>query len=351
MKVLLVGQGVAGTILHFELFRRGISADVIDSVSPGQSSVAAAGIINPITGRKFVKTWLIDDLLPVFLDTYQRLSELLAVPLLHELKFYRFLKDDIQLQHWKERLNDAEYKNFIDSNIISCEPADTYRYKVRVNHAYQLNMHTLLSTYRTFLQHKGLLNESLFQFSSLHLSVSSTEYLGKEYDLIIFCEGYRINENPYFSYLPVIPNLGKAILTKQINLPEKTALKKKNFLCQWNDDTHWYGASMHVWDGDIETIQTFPMELVEDFVSDFGSKVSVLKFLSGIRPTVKDRRPILGAHPDFSSLICFNGLGTKGVSLAPKMAVWLCDYLINDKQIPREVDIRRWDKLSVTTKI
>ena len=62
----------------------------------------------------------------------------------------------------------------------------------------------------------------------------------------------------------------------------------------------------------------------------------------GMRPTTHDRRPILGAHPDHESVIIFNGLGTKGVSLAPHFSKVLIEWLENDQPINKEVDIHRY---------
>lgn len=44
---------------------------------------------------------------------------------------------------------------------------------------------------------------------------------------------------------------------------------------------------------------------------------NVVEHKAGVRPSVSDRRPVLGPCKDYEQLVVFNGLGTKGVSLAP----------------------------------
>ena len=68
--VLIVGQGICGTFLSRELDRVGLSYIVVDEEQPGTASRAAAGLINPVTGRRFVKTWMIDELLPFVREVY-----------------------------------------------------------------------------------------------------------------------------------------------------------------------------------------------------------------------------------------------------------------------------------------
>ena len=62
--VLIVGQGIAGTVLSYKLSQRNISHKVLDNNHQSAATHAAAGLINPITGRNYVKSWMIDDLLP-----------------------------------------------------------------------------------------------------------------------------------------------------------------------------------------------------------------------------------------------------------------------------------------------
>ena len=63
---------------------------------------------------------------------------------------------------------------------------------------------------------------------------------------------------------------------------------------------------------------------------------------AGVRPTTGDRRPLLGVHKDNHRLAFFNGLGTRGVMIAPLMAKKLYQFLENDQALDKEIDISRF---------
>lgn len=346
MKVLIVGQGIAGTVLHFQLLKEGIQAIVADVKMPGSSSVAAAGIINPLTGRKFVKSWMFDELLPVFLKCYRELSELLDCQIIQPLELFRYLKDENQYLHWQQKMEDENYRHFCSPEIDKLTDNDgDYLFRVMVMQAYQVNMNFLLSRYREYLIENDLLINTEFNYQEVKPHTERTLYQDEEFDYIIFCEGFRIMENPYFKYLPVIPNLGKALICDIPGIKQLSGIKKRNLACNWEAKGHWYGASMEVWNGDWSALDEAPDDLVEALKDDFPGAGNNVGLLAGIRPTVKDRRPILGPHPEYNSLICFNGLGTKGVSLAPLMAEWLCNWMVHSAAIPKEVSVKRWERL------
>jgi glycine/D-amino acid oxidase-like deaminating enzyme len=72
---------------------------------------------------------------------------------------------------------------------------------------------------------------------------------------------------------------------------------------------------------------------------------SILAKNWGHRPTSPDRRPILGSHPEYKNLQVFNGLGTKGVSLAPFFAVQLADHILGMRELEPAVNIERFYSL------
>ncbi|HBA65740.1 MAG TPA: FAD-dependent oxidoreductase, partial [Methylococcaceae bacterium] len=52
---LIVGQGLAGSLLAFELIQRNAQVMVVDDGRENASEVAA-GLINPVTGIRLVKS-------------------------------------------------------------------------------------------------------------------------------------------------------------------------------------------------------------------------------------------------------------------------------------------------------
>ncbi|MDL5050926.1 hypothetical protein QQ054_33540 [Oscillatoria amoena NRMC-F 0135] len=105
------------------------------------------------------------------------------------------------------------------------------------------------------------------------------------------------------------------------------------------------GATYNRFDKTVGTTQAAWHELTAGLDSLIRFPYQVAGQLWGFRPTVPDRRPILGVHPEFSSIVIFNGLGTKGVSLAPYFANHLVQWLENGQPLNNEVDIQRYKSL------
>ena len=61
-----------------------------------------------------------------------------------------------------------------------------------------------------------------------------------------------------------------------------------------------------------------------------------------MRPTVIDRRPLIGEHAEHKNLYVLNGLGTRGVMIAPYVADQLFNYIENKQELAKEISIERF---------
>jgi glycine/D-amino acid oxidase-like deaminating enzyme len=69
---------------------------------------------------------------------------------------------------------------------------------------------------------------------------------------------------------------------------------------------------------------------------------TVVEHFAGIRPTVKDRRPLIGQHGDHQNLWIFNGMGSKAYSLAPLLSKELADSMVNNAPLHPEINYTRY---------
>lgn len=83
-------------------------------------------------------------------------------------------------------------------------------------------------------------------------------------------------------------------------------------------------------------------ELTKKLNSIISSPYNIVSHDAGVRPSVIDRRPVIGAHPKHNNIYVFNGLGTKAVMLAPYFAKQFVNYLQNNTPLDKEVDINRF---------
>ena len=70
---------------------------------------------------------------------------------------------------------------------------------------------------------------------------------------------------------------------------------------------------------------------------------TIVDHTAGIRPTIVDRRPLLGTHKKHKQLAILNGLGTRGVMIAPLMAKKLYQFIEKGESIDKEMNINRFE--------
>lgn len=351
--VLLIGQGLAGTLLHHFLEKAGAACLMIDPAGAFSASRRAAGLINPVTGRYFVKSWRIAELLPFACQTYRALEAQLEAQLeasfFHERRILRALGSAKEENDWLARAGDVGYQMYLGEHA----PAEELQHLFQPVLAYgqtlqsaQLNVSGFLELYQQYLVRKNALRQQSFRYEDLQIAPNSITYQDIEATHLVFCEGYGAVQNPFFNYLPFRGDKGEVLIVKIPGADLQQIVKQNNtFFVPLAEDVYWVGAT-YAWqfEDELPTEQA-RQELLARVESVIHLPFEVLDHWAAIRPTVKDRRPFLGQHGQFSPLWIFNGLGTKGASLAPFWAQHLSEVILAGKQIDPEVDIQRFNSL------
>jgi glycine/D-amino acid oxidase-like deaminating enzyme len=370
---LIVGQGLAGTLLAYFLMEAGQTVCVIDDDYPRAASRVAAGVINPVTGRSFVKSWRVDELIPFARQTYLQLESLLGLPLYHERNILRALSHQGDENDWLGRSADPAYLDYI------IDPADVSAYFGKINpafsygelqHASQVDIGKLCTAFRSFLINKNSFQKETFDYNKLHVQESKSRFLtpptpegetlphtvaqsysrtvsyqGISAHHLVFAEGAKATHNPYFNYLPFIGDKGEVLIVKIPGAHFPKMLKQGVFVIPFGkpeEELYWIGTT---YERNFEHDEPSPHSkatLIDQLSEVLTLPFEVVDHLAAIRPTVKDRRPFLGFHPQFEQLAIFNGLGTKGTSLAPFWAKHLADRLVHGSPLDRQVDIARF---------
>lgn len=342
---IIVGQGIAGTMVAFFAKKAGKEIIVIDQSKPFSASKVSAGLINPITGRKFVKSWRMDDLLPAAIQTYQEFSELLGQNFFQSKRIIRAFSDNKAENNWFVRSSIPSYFQYIQDeaqldnyeNII--KPAFGYG---EVKGGGRVEVEKLINSYRNYLIDNDNYLSEIFDYEKLIINEKNVIYSNIEAQKIIFCEGIGIKENIFFNHLPVQGNKGEVLIIQIPNVQPKKIIKQNVFLVPIKDDLFWVGSTYFNDFVDDKPSERGKINLLERLEKVLKIPFKVIEHKAAIRPTVPDRRPLIGLHPKFKPLVLFNGMGTKGASLAPFWANQLISSLEKNLEIDDVVNIKRY---------
>lgn len=341
---IIVGQGLAGTLLAYFLEKSGKSVVFVDNGYKTSASKVAAGIFNPITGRRFVKSWMIDELFPFAKSTYADLERQLGIPIFYPNNIIRALFNHVEENQWLLRSDLPENLPYVEEG----SSYGNYHNKIvkpfshfELKNAGRADIFSLVKAYRRIYEEKGQLLEEDFDYQKIEFRGEQAGYKYIEASKIIFCEGYVACNNPYFSYLNYKPTKGEVLLVKIRNASFDKILKHKLYIVPFGDDLYWVGAT-NDWN-EIDDVPTGKnRRYLENRLSSFLEiPFEIIEHQAAVRPTVKDRRPYLGVHPKRQNLAIFNGLGTKGASLGPYWAREMAAFLIKGKELNALVDIKR----------
>ena len=358
---IIVGQGLAGSVLANFLLQAGQKVLIIDADTSFESgsganisSRIAAGLINPITGMRYVKSWKIDAFLPVAKATYQQIEQLLDIKIWHERSFMRNIKSIEDENQWLLRTAFEDYQGYCGDIIypsVSEHISTPFKAYVEIKQAAQVNMPLLVQHFNVYFKSKNAFLSEQFDFKKLDVKENSVTYGDVMAGKIIFCEGARGALNPYFKNLPFNLDKGELLLVKIPNLDLKSIFKYNFSIIPLGDDLYWVGAT-NAWKyDDDKPTEANGESLRHELKSILTIPFEVVAHQSAIRPTVKDRRPFIGFHEHWSSVCIFNGFGTKGASLVPYWAKHFCDVLLSKDapsekkiQLDADIDINRFKK-------
>ncbi len=344
--VLIVGQGLAGTWLGYWLQKSGITFKTIDHINPDSASRRAAGLINPVTGRRIVTTWMIDELMPFAKNAYHELGNYLGEIFIDETSIIDFFPSVQMLQAFQKR--------FAEDPAYLFPGEDREKYSAWFNYdlgwgeilpCYLVNVDKLLNSWRSLLIKNNSLIEVVFDLSRLKETNKGFNYSGIHASYIIFCDGKSSAQNIYFDKLPFALNKGEAMLVEISDLPLSQVYKKGMSLVPYGENIFWLGSSYEWEFSDELPSQKFRENAVSWLNQTLKLPFTILEHFAAVRPATLERRPFVGFHPGYSRIGILNGMGTKGCSLAPYFAKELVDKFKGEGNINPLADISRFGRI------
>lgn len=343
---IIIGQGLAGTALAYFLIQKGQDVLVCDDEMRPSSSKVAAGLFNPVTGRKMVRTWMADRLFPFLRKYYRDAERLTGKRFLHEMPLYRPFISVEEQNDWMGRSSGKEFGPFIRK--VHTGPVyeglhDPYG-GIMLDQCGYLDVPAYLSSMRQWLRSLGAFHEGLVEVSDIRWNGQWAEVNGIRTGGVICCEGTGVLQNKEFDRLPFRPVKGELLRIRM--QAEWPVIPNRGLFLVPAGRGEWIAGSTYdnhdlSWEGTMEGRKQIEEKLAGLTRLDY----EVTAHYAGLRPATADRRPIMGHHPEKGWLSIFNGLGTKGVSLSPYWAREFSESLTEGTEVIPEVNISRYFSL------
>ncbi|MEM9077445.1 MAG: FAD-dependent oxidoreductase [Bacteroidota bacterium] len=340
---LVVGCGLAGISFCEVLERNGKSFHMVSDNSQ-QASWVAGGLYNPVILKRFTMAWNAREQMEIAMPFYQKLEEKLKVKLDYKLQVLRLFASVEEQNSWFEAADKPGLGYFLSMDIQqNGNPNLQAPFGFgEVLYTGRVDTRTLLKAYSDYLTKKGRFAHETLDFSHLRTNTDHITYKSILSKQIVFADGYGLKNNPFFKYLPLNGTKGELLTIKAPELKEKSVIKSSVFIIPLGEDLYRVGATYKWKDKTNEPTQASKDELLTKLKTFLKCEFEVVDHVAGVRPTVVDRRPLVGKHPVYENLYGLNGFGSRGVLIAPYAAGQLFNFIENDTPIDPEMDLERF---------
>ncbi len=345
MKVdyIIVGFGLAGMAFANTLENQGKSFVVFDN-NPNKKSRVVGGMYNPIILKRFTPAWQAHEMWITALPFYKALEDKFNKTYIKPFEVRRILHSIEEQNNWVVASDKAIMSAYMVSSIIKEEVKGIkapFGFG-KLENVGRVEGEELLEDYKKYLQKEKIFFQEDFNYELLNIDEESITYKDITASKVVFSEGPFLHENPYFNYLPMREAKGELLLIKVPDLNIDFTLKSGVFMVPYGNNLYIVGATYNWEDKTFDPTQKAQEEIEEKLKKFLNFPYTILDYKIGIRPTIKDRRPLLGKHPKYPNLSVLNGLGTRGIIIAPSIAQALYDNLENDIPIHQEIDCDRF---------
>jgi glycine/D-amino acid oxidase-like deaminating enzyme len=341
---LIVGQGLAGSLLSFELAKFGQSVCMLDDGHKTSSSKMAAGLINPLAGKRLTLQPETEKLLETAISTFKTLEMASGLQFWHPLDMLRVFMDVTQHNLFLDKQKDKDYRKYL-GEFISYTPSVNTPYGAFIQkQCGYINLPAILEWFRGWLKQSHQLIDLQVDYNTLQNNKDSVSLNGITARKLVFCEGYRGHENPWFNFLPYQLAKGEIIDLKiKPHYLTNKIVNAGEWLIPVSNTKSRFGATTSWNEYDTTPTEAGRKKLLAAFRERFITEAyEVTASQAGIRPATKDRQPFIGSHPELQGLNIFNGFGSKGCLLIPYHARDFARHLVFDEPLDTFGSIRRY---------
>jgi glycine oxidase len=340
---LIIGSGLAGISFAETALQNDKSILVLDNNSQNSSKIAG-GLYNPVILKRFSEVWQAEAQLLAMKEFYVILEEKLACQVDFKKPILRKFFSIEEQNNWFVASDKVTLAPFLSTQLISKKYSgidSPYDYGEVLQTGY-VDTALLLRKYKEYLINENLFRDESFDYDALQIETNGIRYKDIQAKHIIFAEGFGMHANPYFKHLPLDGTKGELFIIKAAGLDLDVIVNTSVFILPLGNDLFKVGATYNWKDKTDLPTEEGKIELVERIKEIINCDFEIIEHFAGVRPTVKDRRPLVGTHQECEFIHILNGLGTRGVMLGPAMAKALFDTIENKIPLDPAIDIKRF---------
>jgi glycine/D-amino acid oxidase-like deaminating enzyme len=318
-QILIIGQGLSGSWLSYYLQQLNINCIVMDESKTNTASKVASGIINPVTGLRYAKTWMIDEVMPFATKAYQTFN------CIQQKNMLEIFENYTAQSAFEKRIN--EHYDYVQMHSNNWNSTFNYTTSIgEINPCYLVDVHSFLH------QQKSKTNTIQEKFDESFLQIENDKIIYKDIVAykIIFCGGISSAQNKYFNNLAFAPVKGQALIIECNDLSNEYIFKNKYSIVPWSEGLFWIGASFEREYKDEHPTAEYKNETTQWLNNFLKLRYKIIDHVSSIRPANMDRKPFVGLHPTYKNIGILNGMGSKGVLYAPYFGHQLANLIAKE---------------------
>jgi hypothetical protein len=341
-RVLIVGDGLSAHVLAHRLHAAAVPFILQGMETVGAASPAAWGLLNPVHFRSFGlsygASWY-----PESLAFYKALEQKLSQKFVDYAPLEHLDARPEALAHWSIAW-ESELYSFMEKPTMD----SLGNVRIVLSQVAMVSVPTLLQESRRYLSEQGLYHQAWFDWPYPDFNHREPiEHAGKQFDAVVWAQGVRSLESGPFKALPIKPSKGEGIQLSTLAQVEEKVIKHRGMFAFQESPGSWRVGSTYSW----RDMRPEPSaEAREELKARFSELTGINDFAlvdhwAGFRPASPDRKAIVGQHPLFNQHYALNGMGSKGLLMAPYLAKALQEEMVGDLgKTPKLCSLDRFTK-------
>ena len=340
---IIVGQGIAGTVFACNLLKSNKSFFIFDSLNSKKNSPSriALGVYNPLVLKWITKVSKAEIKLDALFSYCNFFENFFNVKVHYKQNIHRLLESSYDVNNWNAKQVSTKLNNFLSPNLKSLNfSKQTFG---QVLYSGWLDVNLMLSTFLDYLRKENIIINQKIDYNRIIFKDNLFYYDNVISKNIVFCEGCSVSNNPFFKNVKILPTKGEVIKIHCPNLNLNTVLHTGVITVPLNDNIYHIGSTY-----DHKDLSEAPtkkaLEKFQNKLKSFNSfPYNVIEHLAAHRPSTRDRNPIIGPSVKNKNIFILNGLGSRGILLAPFLSEELLQHIYSNKSIDIDISNKRFE--------